>query len=72
MTLVRGKVVICFQSQYQRSAATAARTVLDTGGAGLIFAKFPTKDVHFSFVIPCVQVDFAIGTSILTYMEANR
>ncbi|KAH9657072.1 subtilisin-like protease SBT3.9 [Citrus sinensis] len=71
-TLVRGKIVICFQSQFQRSAATAARTVLDSGGVGLIFAKFPTKDVHFSFGIPYIQVDFAIGTSLLTYMEANR
>ncbi|KAL5791053.1 hypothetical protein ACOSQ2_005941 [Xanthoceras sorbifolium] len=71
-TLARGKVIICFQSRSQRSATTAASTVLKVDGAGLIFAEYPTKDVHFCFSIPCVQVDFTIGTSLLTYMESNR
>ncbi|KAK2665430.1 hypothetical protein Ddye_004004 [Dipteronia dyeriana] len=71
-TLARGKVVICFQSRSQRSATIAANTVLKVHGAGLVFAQFPTKDVQFSFDIPIVQVDFTIGTSILTYMELNR
>ncbi|KAK1572613.1 hypothetical protein Q3G72_035275 [Acer saccharum] len=71
-TLARGKVVFCFQSRSQRSATVAADTVLKVNGAGLIFAQFPTKDVQFSFGIPIVQVDFTIGTSLLTYMELNR
>nr|XP_023888957.1 subtilisin-like protease SBT3.9 isoform X1 [Quercus suber] len=67
-TLARGKVVLCFQSRSQRSAIIALSTVLDVQAAGLIFAQFPTKDVAISWDIPCVQVDFAIGTSLLTYI----
>ncbi|XP_075672863.1 subtilisin-like protease SBT3.9 [Castanea sativa] len=67
-TLARGKVVLCFQSSSQRSAIIALSTVMDVQAAGLIFAQFPTKDVTISWDIPCVQVDFAIGTSLLTYM----
>ncbi|PSS29469.1 Subtilisin-like protease [Actinidia chinensis var. chinensis] len=68
-TLARGKVVLCFQSRPQRSATNAARTVQEIEGVGVIFAQFPTKDVALSFSIPCVQVDFVIGTYLLTYME---
>lgn len=71
-TLARGKVVLCFQSRSQRSAAVAANTVLDVQGAGVIVAQFPTKDVTLTWDIPCVQVDFAIGTSLLTYMDMAR
>ncbi|CAL5329018.1 unnamed protein product [Camellia sinensis] len=70
-TLARGKVVLCFQSQPQRSAAYAARAVLDIEGVGVIFAQFPTKDVTLFLGIPCVQVDFTIGTYLLTYMEST-
>lgn len=71
-TLASGKVVICFQSRSQRSATVAATTVRDAQGAGLIFAQFPTKDVTLFSGIPCVQVDFTLGTSLLTYMEMTR
>ncbi|GFY89720.1 subtilisin-like serine endopeptidase family protein [Actinidia rufa] len=71
-TLARGKVVLCFQSRPQRSATNAARTVQEIEGVGVIFAQFPTKDVALSFSIPCVQVDFVIGTYLLTYMETIR
>lgn len=70
-TLARGKVVLCFQSQPQMSAAYAARAVLDIEGVGVIFAQFPTKDVTLFLGIPCVQVDFIIGTYLLTYMEST-
>lgn len=71
-TLAKGKVVLCFQSRSQRSATVAAGTVLSVKGAGIIFAKAPTKDVSVSWSLPCVQVDFTIGTYLLTYMEATR
>ncbi|XP_015892327.1 subtilisin-like protease SBT3.9 isoform X1 [Ziziphus jujuba] len=71
-TLARGKVVLCFQSRSQRSATVAASTVLSVNGTGLIFAKVPTKDVSLSWSLPCVQIDFTIGTYLLTYMEATR
>ncbi|KAJ9132803.1 hypothetical protein P3X46_033636 [Hevea brasiliensis] len=71
-TLARGKVIVCFQSWSQRSGTTARRTVLDVQGVGLIFAQFPDKDVILSLDIPSVQVDFAIATYLLAYMEASR
>ncbi|KAG5145358.1 hypothetical protein JHK84_030901 [Glycine max] len=71
-TLAKGKAILCFQSRSQRSATVAIRTVTEAGGAGLIFAQFPTKDVDTSWSKPCVQVDFITGTTILSYMEATR
>ncbi|EOX97873.1 Subtilase family protein, putative isoform 1 [Theobroma cacao] len=71
-TLARGKIVLCFQSRSQRSAAIASRSVLKVKGAGVIFAQFPTKDVSCPWSFPCVQLDFAAGTSLLTYIAASR
>ncbi|KAJ6739144.1 hypothetical protein OIU74_003995 [Salix koriyanagi] len=71
-TSARGKVILCFGSRSQRSNIIARRTVLDVKGVGLVFAQFPTKDVTLSLDIPCIQVDFAIGTYLLTYMESSR
>ncbi|EXC24675.1 hypothetical protein L484_008446 [Morus notabilis] len=71
-TLARGKVVLCFQSRYQRSAIVATRTVLSASGVGVIFAQSPRKDVSQSWNFPLVRVDFTIGTSIITYMETTR
>ncbi|BBH09328.1 Subtilase family protein, partial [Prunus dulcis] len=68
-----GKMILCFQSRTQRLAITAIRTVMKVKGAGLIFAQFPSKDVSLSSgSLPCVQVDFAIGTYLLTYIGATR
>ncbi|KAK9287447.1 hypothetical protein L1049_015868 [Liquidambar formosana] len=71
-TLARRKVVLCFQSSTQRSATVATRTVQIAQGVGVIFAQIPTKDVGISWEIPLIQVDFIIGTSLLTYMQATR
>ncbi|XP_059647607.1 subtilisin-like protease SBT3.9 [Cornus florida] len=70
-TLAQGKVVLCFQSVTQRSAATAADTVVDVQGVGVIFAQIPTKDVELILDVPCVQVDFTIGTYLLTYLATS-
>ncbi|KAL8156342.1 subtilisin-like protease SBT3.9 isoform X2 [Apium graveolens] len=71
-TLVIGKVVLCFQSRSLRSATTVARTIHKLRGVGLIFAQFPAKDVVVSSIIPCVQVDFELGTRLLAYMVTTR
>ena len=71
-TLAKGKVVLCFQSRFQRSATIAINTVMDVEGVGLIFAQFPRKEVTESWDIPCVQVDFVIGTTLLTYIGMTR
>ncbi|KAG9442891.1 hypothetical protein H6P81_018745 [Aristolochia fimbriata] len=71
-TLARGKVVLCFQSRIQRSVDVAIKAVKVAGGIGVVFAQFPAKDVTPSLVIPCIQVDFEIGTLILSYLEETR
>ncbi|XP_058109160.1 subtilisin-like protease SBT3.9 [Magnolia sinica] len=71
-TLARGKVVLCFQSQLQNPVASALETVREVEGIALIFAQFPTNDVITSMAIPCVQVDFEIGTVLLNYIEKVR
>lgn len=70
-TLVRGKVVLCFETQTQRSVSFAAMNVQEAQGIGVIFAQFPSKDVSLSSGIQCVQVDFIIGTYVLTYIETS-
>ncbi|KAK6916626.1 Subtilisin-like protease, fibronectin type-III domain [Dillenia turbinata] len=71
-TLARGKVVLCFQSRTQRSVYVATDTVKNAGGIALIFAQFPTKDITLSTDIPLVQVDYTIGTYLLTYIGTAR
>ncbi|GJM99343.1 hypothetical protein PR202_ga16434 [Eleusine coracana subsp. coracana] len=65
-TLVKGNVVLCFQTRAQRSPSVAVETVKKGRGAGVIFAQFLTKDIASSFDIPCVQPDIAApGVNIL-------
>ncbi|KAL6846011.1 hypothetical protein ACP4OV_023459 [Aristida adscensionis] len=71
-TLVKGNVVLCFQTRGQRSASVAVETVKKARGAGVIFAQFLTKDIASSFDIPCVQVDYQVGTAILAYTTSMR
>ncbi|XP_078173380.1 subtilisin-like protease SBT3.5 isoform X3 [Carex rostrata] len=71
-TLVRGNVVLCFQTRTQRMASVAADTVKSSHGVGVIFAQSLTKDTTFSFDIPCVQVDFEAGTSMLSYIGTTK
>lgn len=65
-------MVLCFQSRTQKTAANAAKTILEIQGVGVIYAQYPAKDVTLSEGIPLVQVDFVVGTSLLTYIEATR
>uniref|UniRef100_A0A1D1XBY5 Subtilisin-like protease SDD1 n=1 Tax=Anthurium amnicola TaxID=1678845 RepID=A0A1D1XBY5_9ARAE len=71
-TLARGNVVLCFQSRLQKSALVATKTVMKAHGTGIIFAQFPTMDVSSTLGVPCVQVDFETGTTVLSYMGSTR
>ncbi|KAJ4777035.1 Subtilisin-like protease SBT3.6 [Rhynchospora pubera] len=71
-SLARGNVVLCFQTRTQRMASVATDTVKSSQGVGVIFAQSLTKDTAFSFDIPCVQVDFEAGTSILSYIGTTK
>lgn len=65
-------MILCFQTRGQRSPVVAARTVSRARGAGLIFAQFLTKDIAPVIDLPCIQLDFETGTSILTYIGTMR
>lgn len=64
--------MLCFQTRTQRMASVAADTVKSSHGVGVIFAQSLTKDTAFSFDIPCVQVDFEAGTSMLSYIGTTK
>eukprot|EP01018_Ginkgo_biloba_P020907 Gb_06524 [translate_table: standard] len=71
-TLAKGKFVLCFQTRTQRPSNVAALNVYNAQGVGVIFAQIPTKTIVSSPIIPCVQVDFEVGTNILSYIRTTR
>ncbi|VAI20216.1 unnamed protein product [Triticum turgidum subsp. durum] len=71
-TLVKGNVVLCFQTRGQRASQVAVETVKKARGVGVIFAQFLTKDIASAFDIPLIQVDYQVGTAILAYTTSTR
>lgn len=71
-TLAKGKFVLCFQTRTQRLSSDAALSVYSAKGIGVVYAQIPTKTIISSPLIPCVQVDFEVGTSILSYIRTSR
>lgn len=70
-TLASGKIVLCFSKSDQQDIESAATTVKDAGGVGLIFAQF-RDDGLSSCDIPCISVDYEVGTQILSYIRRAR
>ena len=50
----------------------AAREVAEAGGVGLIYAQFPTSQLDSCDSIPCIKVNYEVGTQILTYIRKAR
>lgn len=73
-TLVAGKVVLCFASVARRVAIrSAAATLQEAGGTGLIIAKNPSDALtECSNDFPCIEVDYEIGTRILYYIRSAK
>ncbi|XWS50190.1 hypothetical protein CRYUN_Cryun12cG0067800 [Craigia yunnanensis] len=73
-TLVAGKVVLCFASVVRRVAIrSAAATVKEAGGIGLIIVKNPSDAlIECSDGFPCIEVDYEIGTRILYYIRSAK
>ncbi|XP_022738520.1 subtilisin-like protease SBT3.8 [Durio zibethinus] len=73
-TLIAGKVVLCFASVARRVAIrSAASTVQEAGGIGLIIAKNPSDAlIECSDGFPCIEVDYEIGTRILYYIRSAK
>ncbi|XP_042515836.1 subtilisin-like protease SBT3.9 [Macadamia integrifolia] len=68
-TLVKGKVVLCFlQPSSQRSSMEIANVVAKAGGVGVIYTQ-AHNDVLTPCTIPCMKVDFEIGTNMYSYIR---
>ncbi|KAL5833213.1 hypothetical protein ACOSQ3_016887 [Xanthoceras sorbifolium] len=70
-TLAAGKIILCFsKSDTQKiGTATAAVSVQQAGGVGLIFARSHDNGLDVCVLIPCIQVDYEVGTQILSYIR---
>ncbi|XP_043693869.1 subtilisin-like protease SBT3.9 [Telopea speciosissima] len=68
-TLVKGKVVHCFAQPYsRRSAIEIAEVVERAGGVGVIYTQ-AHNDILTPCPIPCLKVDFEMGTNIHSYIR---
>ncbi|KAJ8650264.1 hypothetical protein MRB53_003287 [Persea americana] len=73
-TLMAGKVVLCFadtSGSTQNTSLNSSLVVYEAGGLGVIVARNPSH-VSLRDDFPCVEVDFNIGTQILTYIRSSR
>ena len=66
--------MLCFASVARRVAIrSAAATVKEAGGIGLIIAKYPSDAlIECSDGFPCIEVDYEIGTRILYYIRSAK
>ena len=70
-TLASGKIVLCFSTSDEQDIVSASATVKKAGGIGLIYAEFPNDGLE-SCKIPCIKVDYTVGTQILLYIRKAR
>lgn len=68
-TKAAGKIVLCFSKSDQQNIASASNSVLVAGGVGLIFAHFQYDGILSCNIIPCIIVDYEVGTQILSYIR---
>lgn len=70
-SLAAGRIVMCFSKSEQQDIFSASESVKEAGGVGLIYAQFH-EDGLASCEIPCVKVDYQVGTQILFYIRKSR
>ncbi|XP_077248388.1 subtilisin-like protease SBT3.9 [Tasmannia lanceolata] len=71
-TSAEGKVVLCFSVADNQDLTTAAASVFAAGGIGLIYAQ-PTNNLLTSCeIIPCIMVNYEVGTEIVSYIRRTR
>jgi hypothetical protein len=71
-TKAAGKIILCFSKSHQQNIASASNSVLVAGGVGLIFAHFHDDGLLSCNIIPCIRVDYEVGTQILSYIRRAR
>lgn len=71
-TLAARKVVLCFAKSDQQNMISAAAAIIEAGGIGLIYAQYGNNQLDSCHVIPCIRVDYEVGTQILSYIRKAR
>ncbi|KAK6250886.1 hypothetical protein SCA6_004891 [Theobroma cacao] len=71
-TLAAGKIILCFAQSSIQDISSAAISVLEAGGVGLIFAQYRSDGLGSCHHIPCIKVDYEVGTQILSYIRKAR
>ncbi|GMI66020.1 hypothetical protein like AT1G32960 [Hibiscus trionum] len=71
-TLAAGKIILCFSQSSTQSIFSAAISVAEAGGVGLIFAQYRADGLDSCHFIPCIKVDYEVGTQILSYIRKSR
>ncbi|OMP02780.1 hypothetical protein COLO4_10836 [Corchorus olitorius] len=71
-TLAAGKIILCFGQSETQNIFSAAISVVEAGGIGLIFAQRNSDGLDSCNFIPCIKVDYEVGTQILSYIRRAR
>ncbi|CAL5214071.1 unnamed protein product [Lathyrus oleraceus] len=71
-TKAAGKIVLCFSISDQQDIVSAALTVKKAGGIGLIYAQRHEDGLRECSILPCIKVDYEVGTQLLTYIRRAR
>ncbi|EEF43472.1 Cucumisin precursor, putative [Ricinus communis] len=71
-TLAAGKVILCFSKTDTQNIVSASNSVFQAGGIALIFAQFHNDGLDSCKLIPCIKVDYEVGTFILSYIRKTR
>ncbi|KAF9614671.1 hypothetical protein IFM89_019799 [Coptis chinensis] len=70
--LATGKVVLCFSVADVPDMVSASLAVQEAGGSGLIYAQSRDSLLSSCNFIPCIQVDYEVGTKLLSYIRKAR
>ncbi|KAM7256007.1 hypothetical protein ACFE04_011748 [Oxalis oulophora] len=72
-TLAAGKIILCFgTSPYAQSIGSAAISVAKAGGVGIIYAQYIDNGLTECGKMPCIKVDFDVGSQILSYIRKEK
>lgn len=72
-TLAAGKIILCFSNSLStQDIVSASESVIKAGGVGLIFAQYQHDGLDTCELIPCVKVDYEVGTQIISYIRKAR
>ncbi|KAK4266599.1 hypothetical protein QN277_027494 [Acacia crassicarpa] len=71
-TVAAGKIVLCLSESDRQNILSASITVQKAGGVGLIYAQFHEDGLTKCSLIPCIKVNYEVGTQIISYIRRAR